>query len=320
MSNLAGIHLANGPQDIARVVSLGCDHYLALDLPRYGDTPSGIEYLQQCPGSRYLRLTHRATDSTADIVASAKRAYERGIRDVTPWNEANIESPDLTYAQVADHFLAVRKKVTDLGGLILHLPPLSPSRGYREHAAEWLPAARMADVVDVHAYGSCQQILEIVDWYHSVLPDKELLLTEVNAGAGNVFDQAWWAREYLALLEALQSRPWCIAAIGFIWQWHRPDMALPTTVDWIGQPIEAAVRNARKPERRAWQNGGSNVDKFEYTLGFATYAQAHPEIGKPTSHLMYDANGTAVQYTEKGMLHWVKASNQTLFFRAEQAG
>ncbi len=67
------------------------------------------------------------------------------------------------------------------------------------------------------------------------------------------------------------------------------------------------------------QQGGDTVpEQFEYVLGFAEYAKQHPEIGKPTSPLMYDANGTAVQYTEKGMLHWNKASNQTLFFRASQ--
>jgi hypothetical protein len=64
-------------------------------------------------------------------------------------------------------------------------------------------------------------------------------------------------------------------------------------------------------------SGGETVgEQFEYILGFAEYAKAHPEIGKPISPLMYDANGTGVQYTETGMLHWVKASNRVLFFRA----
>ena len=65
-------------------------------------------------------------------------------------------------------------------------------------------------------------------------------------------------------------------------------------------------------------SGGGTMPQYEYILGFKEYAEKHPEIGKPTSPLMYDANGTAVQYTEKGMLHWNKASNQTLFFRASQ--
>lgn len=57
-------------------------------------------------------------------------------------------------------------------------------------------------------------------------------------------------------------------------------------------------------------------ETFEYVLGFAEYARQHPEIGKPVSPLMYDANGTGVQYTERGMLHWVKASNTICFFAA----
>ncbi len=254
--NQVGIHLANGTQDIARVISLGCHHHLALEMQ--------ADYLSRCPGERYLRLWHQPQDDPRQVIERA-RQYNGITPHIIPWNEANIET-NLSYRSIAESFLSLALLVD--ATTILHWPALSPSRGYREHAAEWLPAARVADVVDIHAYGSAAQILEICDWYHSVLPDKELLLTEVNPGAGNRFDQGWWAAEYLALTTALLERPWVIAAIGFIWEWHQPDMHLPQTVDWLGQPIEQAVRAASKPERRpnhsnnSNSSGGGNVSTY----------------------------------------------------------
>jgi hypothetical protein len=93
------------------------------------------------------------------------------------------------------------------------------------------------------------------------------------------------------------------------------------------KPLLAAINAMDKKQAAPWgqpvippvvpPTGGETMpDQFEYILGFAEYAKAHPEIGKPISPLMYDANGTGVQYTETGMLHWVKASNRVLFFRA----
>lgn len=255
MANQWGIHLANGEQDVGRVISLGCDHYLALEMQAH--------YLAQCPGNRYVRLWNSPKDDLSDMVAKARR-YD-GITDhIIPWNEANIET-DLSYRAIAEAFLKFRQMVGP--DVVLHWPALSPSRGYREHAEEWLPAARAADVVDVHAYGTCEQMLEIVDWHHQVLPDKELLVSEFNAGAGNTFDQAWWAGEALRFLEALQERPWVRAAVGFIWEWHHPDVALPSTVNWKDQPIETAVRNAAKPERRIWLEGGNVTRKASAPVG-----------------------------------------------------
>lgn len=236
----AGVHLANGSQDIARVIALGCGHHLALEMQ--------AEYLAQCPGENHMRLWRKASDDLDTILATMHFWWQSGWRSLIPWNEANIESPEMSYSQIAAAFIALSDALQPREGIVLHWPALSPSRGYRERAADWLPAARLADIVDVHAYGSAAQILEILDWHHSQLPDKEILLTECNPGAGNGFDQAWWATEYLTLLAEADKRPWLRACIGFIWQWHNPDMTLPTTVDWIDQPIEAAVRNRPKEE------------------------------------------------------------------------
>jgi hypothetical protein len=232
----SGIHLANGSQDIARVISMGCGHYLALEVQ--------ADYLATCPGERYVRLWARADSQTDEIV---RRWIQQGVNfdHIIPWNEPNIESPTMGYGNIAAKFLEVKHAIDGLAAgdpAIVHWPALAPTKLYRELAGDWIHAANQADIVDVHAYGSAAQILEIVDWYHSVLPDKELLVTECNPGAGNRFDQQWWAQEYLKLITEANKRPWLRGCIGFIWEWHNPDVSLPTTVNWKDQPIEAAVR------------------------------------------------------------------------------
>jgi len=234
--NKYGIHLANGAQDIQRIVSCGFTHYLALEMQ--------VDYLAQCPGERYLRLWNKPGDDAIDI-ADGIRDYLGITTDIIPWNEANIET-DLSYAEIAACFNEVCDVID--GDVTLHWPALSPSRYYQAYVAHWLPAAERADVVDVHCYGTCEEMLEIVDWYRRVLPGKPLLITEFNFGAGRQVDPNWWAQEALRFYAALYERPEVMAACGFIWKWYNPDIALPTTVDWQDQPIEAVVRAALKTD------------------------------------------------------------------------
>jgi len=307
MSNLFGIGLANGWQDIERVKSLGCGHYLALE--------GQADYLARCPGERHLRLWHKPGEDPVQV-AERYRQYKHITRHLIPWNEPNFET-SLSYPAIVYAFEWV-KGIIDKDA-ILHWPGLAPIGDYRERADEWLPGAEMADIVDVHAYGGAAQILEIVDWYHSILPHKELLLTECNPGAGNVFNQDWWAQEYIALTTALLDRPWVIGAIGFIWEWHNPDIPLPTTVNWVGQPIERAVREAVKPERREWRREMEGKEcKFEF--GFKDLAAKYPvEVGKPVSELTpFTPAGDCMQFSENGLLVWSKQGNKNYFFRASR--
>lgn len=306
MSNLFGIGLANGWQDIERVKSLGCDHYLALE--------GQADYLSRCPGEKYVRMWNKPGDDPMDI-ADTFKDYMGVTCHCIPWNEPNLET-NLSYKDIADAFEWTRFVIG--GDAILHWPALAPIPGYREHAADWVPAAKQADIVDVHAYGNCQQILDTCDWYHSVLPGKELLITECNPGAGNVFNQDWWAQEYLTLTTALLDRPWVIGAIGFIWEWHNPDMALPTLVNWVGQPIERVVREAAKPERKEWRR--EKVAEYEYVFGFKELAKKYgAEIGKPVSELIpFTPAGDCMQFSENGLLMWSKQGNRNYFFRASR--
>lgn len=236
--NQFGIHLANGPQDIQRVVSCGFDHYVALEFQ--------ADYLVQCPGKHYLRLWHYAHQQAEEIMASVLR-WADVVDHIIPWNEPNIESAHLGYRGIADKFLALLGRVA--GKCVLHWPALSPRQMYRERLGEWREAAMQAPVVDVHCYGTCEEMLEIVDWYRAALPGKKLLVTEFNFGAGREVDPNWWAEEALRFYYALYERPEVLGACGFIWRWHDPDVPLETPVDWEGQPIEAAVRAASKPDR-----------------------------------------------------------------------
>lgn len=53
----------------------------------------------------------------------------------------------------------------------------------------------------------------------------------------------------------------------------------------------------------------------EFTLGFKDAHDANPIlIGEAISDLMYDSNGTAVQYSENGRLEWCKQANKVQFY------
>ena len=60
--------------------------------------------------------------------------------------------------------------------------------------------------------------------------------------------------------------------------------------------------------------GGIPVTLHMWTLGFATYATAHPGVGMPIEGLQYDDQGNAWQHSDKGLLFWHKAANKTYFF------
>jgi hypothetical protein len=267
--NIAGIGLANGPQDIARVISLGCDHYLALE--------GELDFLLQVPGERYLRLweqgiRNKDAGGMADIARKVRTCRRKGIRHIVPWNEQNLSTeggfPDnwmgsaehrrLLYSSVASKYSELVSLLTN-DDVILHFPAWCPHEFYREHLGDWKWA--VGEHLDLHCYGTVEQMLEIVDWYISSFPGTDLYITEWNFGAGNRVDPDWWAGEAVRFLNEIWKRPQVVCAIGFIWKWHRPDSHLITTLDWEGQPIEKAVRQMPKPQR---QTGETTVNEQEY--------------------------------------------------------
>lgn len=299
--NKYGIHLANGPQDIERIISCGFAHYIALEMQ--------ADYLARCPGERYLRLWHKADAPTEQIAASCVKWSER-FRHIVPWNEANVETTYLGYRGIARRFLLLLDAVQDV--CTLHWPALSPSQMYRAYATDWLPAASRAPIVDIHCYGSCQDMLEVVDWYRHVLPGKPLLISEFNFGVGRYVDPWWWADEALRFYEALYDRPEVIGACGFIWQWYNPDTTVVTPVDWIDQPIEDVIRQAKKEGEQTmdkittilvdmWRRQGVNVNPDD---AFFKYAVTQAKNGvfiipQPSKDGYYytEIDGYLVAYT-----------------------
>jgi hypothetical protein len=126
--------------------------------------------------------------------------------------------------------------------IILHWPALHPGNLYRELVHDWYAAAAMAPILDVHCYGTSDEMLEIVDWYLTTFPQSQLLITEYNFGAGREVNPEQYALDVVRFLKALETRPRVIGAIGFIWKWYNPDIPLKTTLDWIDQPIERVMR------------------------------------------------------------------------------
>lgn len=279
--NLYGINLANGPQDIARVISCGFDHYLGHEFETH--------YLLQCPGRRYLRLDERGK---IDINAVAEKCLRSPVKDLIPWNEFNLPQErhfpaewlgDRTrmasvYQAVSADFLALREAVGDK--VALHFPAWTPFHFHKELALYWREAAEVSDVIDVHAYGTSQEILDEVDWYLNEFPHKELLLSEYNFGPNRLVDEEAYARDVIVLHEALLERPRVVGACGFIWRWYNPDTSLRTTLDWQDRPVERVVKGVTKAQRRdpmTWIVPGaiSMIGKLPTRAGSAPY----PDVG-----------------------------------------
>jgi hypothetical protein len=53
---------------------------------------------------------------------------------------------------------------------------------------------------------------------------------------------------------------------------------------------------------------------MEWKLAFANYANTHPEVGTPTTDIMYDDQGNAWQYSDKGMLFSAKGLGWEIFW------
>jgi GH25 family lysozyme M1 (1,4-beta-N-acetylmuramidase) len=100
----------------------------------------------------------------------------------------------------------------------------------------------------VHAYGSCAQMTDIVQWYVAHTAG-DIYLSEINFGAGNTVDvDTWAATELVPFLDwcAGQERVKCCAY--FAWRWRTPDSTLTTPLDAAGTAIETVIRDWTPPD------------------------------------------------------------------------
>jgi hypothetical protein len=113
-----------------------------------------------------------------------------------------------------------------------------PSPGVPDWQA-WV-SLRDAPAYGVHAYGSCAQMQEVVQWYLDNVTG-QLYVTECNFGAGNTVDIDVWAREELApFLAWCNEQPRVVMAAYFAWAWNESS-TLPTPLDARGTDVPAVL-------------------------------------------------------------------------------
>lgn len=141
-------------------------------------------------------------------------------------------------------------------GHLLAMPP-SPS-------GDWHPWVRSAGDHAVHAYGSCAQMREIVEWYLANTTGR-CVVTELNFGAGNTVDvEAWAGAELVPFLDWCASEARVAVALYFAWRWDQSP-TLPTSVDAAGTAVERVITDWLPPA-----GGGANGD---VTLSVPTVVQ-----------------------------------------------
>lgn len=261
MSNIYGLGLANASNaaDLERIDALGCDWFLALQ-DQLADLAA---LLQRRPGTRgILRwhgrdlLSRPAVDVAREVAEVWPRARAAGIIDLIVGNEYNnpiegrVYLPTETAARLATLLRAVRGVCPDAR---LHLPAFSPPLDGALYYLACRDAGvhELVDVVDAHCYGDSYDALNWLDIVLGMFPGMACTVTEYNYGAGRAVNPDWYAIDALAFFAGVEARDRVESACFFIWHWENPDSQLQTTVDVRGQPIEAAIRTARKADRRS---------------------------------------------------------------------
>lgn len=99
----------------------------------------------------------------------------------------------------------------------LHFPGWAPGHYLRELRAAWIEEARQWSVIDVHAYGTTEEIDDELDWYRFTFPGKKLFLSEWH---GRVRDDVPSERRTLErLAERVRDDDLFLGATYFIWRW-----------------------------------------------------------------------------------------------------
>jgi len=118
---------------------------------------------------------------------------------------------------------------------VIYAPPSPGVPGWEEWV--W---RRDAPAYGVHAYGSCDQMRDVVEWFLDNVTG-QLYVTECNFGAGNQVDVDAWAWSELApFLDWCNLQPRVVMAAYFAWQWDQSS-TLPTSLDANGTAIPSVL-------------------------------------------------------------------------------
>jgi hypothetical protein len=135
---------------------------------------------------------------------------------------------------------------------LLYQPPSPGVGGWQEWVDTTAPACA------VHAYGTCEAMRSIVQWYLDNTA-AELWITETNFGAGNEVNPEAWARDELdPFLAWCAQQPRVRAALYFSWRWNEA-AGLPTSTDAAACPAIVDVLRAA-PAQAPPVEGGSDED------------------------------------------------------------
>jgi hypothetical protein len=106
--------------------------------------------------------------------------------------------------------------------------------------------ARASGIV-VHAYGTKDQMLQVVETVNDARPDKPLWIGECNFGAGQQADINAWAHDHLRpFLDACAGMPSVEAVCYFAYWWDQSEH-LPTSVNGVGTEVENVLHSWVSP-------------------------------------------------------------------------
>lgn len=205
------------------------------------------------------------------------RAIGAGAASCQILNELNLPLEGWIGGPEAYAELYAELRLARPEAVLLYAPPSPGVPAWEEWVSPSAPA------YGVHAYGSFDQMRQVVQWYLAHTAG-ELWLTEVNFGAGNAVDVDAWAEGELApFLDWAAAEPRVRMVAYFAWRWNE-SATLPTSVDAAGTAIETVIRDWIPP-----MNGGSEAPTFDIDAvwdqvwgvattceqnGFAWYGQA----------------------------------------------
>jgi lysozyme len=187
------------------------------------------------------------------MVERVDRATGAGAASVQVLNELNLPLEGWVGGPeaYADYYAELRLLRPE--AVLLYAPP-SPGA---PHWQEWVSPS--APAYGVHAYGTDAQMREIVAWYLATTSG-EVWITEVNPGAGQVFDlDAWATAELIPFLDWCALEPRVRMVAYFAWTWDQ-SATLPSSIDAKGTAVETVIRDWTPPEA---PNPGPEADVLE---------------------------------------------------------
>lgn len=303
--------------DLPRMIACGFADYVVFltDLGRLTEYVDAVRALRQAqPGARvHLRIERRGSlDAAADFAALGLVAgrFAGQAESLSMRNEPTLESPGISLAGWTVYLTTLGELVKDPAlGIPIFAPPLSPgSPDYLAWLLATAHAARHFAGLWVHAYGTPGQVQASVRAARSAWSGR-LICTEYNPGAGQTFRLVDWTAaipRVLALAGELGVEAICL----FTWEWWKPDMALPTSVNVKDSAIETFLM--------AWRP--TMPDEHSPLVIGTGIRRADPLIGPFLESETYDAPGTdhevAKCATVRGWATWTKATNETVVYVA----